>query len=74
MINEKYKEVYEIFKQDIEQGIYDRSLIAVAIQIGRVTAFLELSDFTENERDNEENKLRELYSVWEKRYHTKEEK
>lgn len=39
MINEKYKEVYEIFKQDIEQGIYDRSLIAVAIQIGRVTAF-----------------------------------
>lgn len=73
MINEKYKEVYEIFKQDIEQGIYDRSLIAVAIQIGRVTAFLELSDFTENERDNEENKLRELYSVWEKRYHSKEE-
>lgn len=73
MINEKYKEVYEIFKQDIEQGIYDRSLIAVAIQIGRVTAFLELSDFTENERDKEENKLRELYSVWEKRYHSKEE-
>ena len=73
MINEKYKEVYEIFKQDIEQGIYDRSLIAVAIQIGRVTTFLELSDFTENERDNEENKLRELYSVWEKRYHPKEE-
>lgn len=73
MINEKYKEVYEIFKQDIEQGIYDRSLIAVAMQIGRVTAFLELSDFTENERDNEENKLRELYSVWEKRYHSKEE-
>lgn len=73
MINEKYKEVYEIFKQDIEQGIYDRSLIAVAIQIGRVTAFLELSDFTENERDNEENKLRELYSVWDKRYHSKEE-
>lgn len=73
MINEKYKEVYEIFKQDIEQGIYDKSLIAVAIQIGRVTAFLELSDVTENERDNEENKLRELYSVWEKRYHSKEE-
>lgn len=73
MINEKYKEVYEIFKQDIEQGIYDRSLIAVAIQIGRVTAFLELSDFTENERDNEENKLRELYACWEKRYHEKEE-
>jgi len=28
MINKKYKVVYEIFKQDIEQGIYDKSIVA----------------------------------------------
>jgi hypothetical protein len=44
------------------------------IQIGRLSTFLELSDFTEDERDNEENKLRELCNCWEKRYYSKEEK
>lgn len=72
--NEKYKVVFEIFKQDIELGLYDKSIVAVFIQIGRLFAFLELSDFTEDERDNEENKLRELCNCWEKRYYSKEEK
>ena len=44
------------------------------MQIGRLSAFLELSDFTEDERDNEENKLRELCNCWEKRYYSKEGK
>lgn len=44
------------------------------MQIGRLSAFLELSDFTEDERDNEENKLCELCNCWEKRYYSKEEK
>jgi hypothetical protein len=72
--NVKYKVVFEIFKQDIELGLYDKSLVAVAMQIGRLSAFLELSDFTEDEKDNEENKLRELCNCWEKRYYSKEEK
>lgn len=50
MMNEKYKIAYELFKQDIELGLYDKSLVAVATQIGRLSAFLELSDFTEDER------------------------
>lgn len=50
MMNEKYKIVYELCKQDIELGLYDKSLVAVAMQIGRLSAFLEISDFTEDER------------------------
>ena len=72
--NVKYKIAYELCKQDIELGLYDKSLVAVAMQIGRLSAFLELSDFTEDERDNEENKLRELCNCWEKRYYSKEGK
>ena len=66
MMNEKYKIAYELCKQDIELGLYDKSLVAVAMQIGRLSVFLELSDFTEDERDNEENKLRELCNCWKK--------
>lgn len=73
-MNEKYKVEYHTFKQDIELGLYDKALIAVAMQFGRLSAFLELADYTEVERDNEENKLRELYSCWEKRYYLKEGK
>lgn len=73
-MNEKYKIAYGLCKQDIELGLYDKSLVAMATQIGRLSAFLELSDFTEDERDNEENKLRELCNCWEKRYYSKEEK
>ena len=72
--NEKYKVGFEIFKQDIELGLYDKSIVAVSIQIGRLFAFLELSDFTEVERNNEANRLRELYACWEKRYYLKEGK
>jgi hypothetical protein len=42
------------------------------MQMGRISAYLELSDFTDAERDNEENRLRELYACWEKRYYEKE--
>jgi len=71
---EKYLVEYERFKQDIEQGVYDKSLVAVSMQIGRLSAFLELSDITAVERDSEENRLRELCDYWEKRYYSKEEK
>lgn len=71
--NEKCKVEFERFKQDIDIGLYDKSIVALLIQIGRLSVFLELSDFTEDERDNEENKLRELYNYWEKRYYSKEE-
>lgn len=67
-INEKYKAEYERLKYDFSIGLYDKSLIAFAIQYGRLLAFLELSIFTSIERDNEEDKLNELYSDWEKRY------
>lgn len=73
-MNEKYQLFYNTFKQDIELGAYDKALVAFIMQIGRISAYLELSDFTEVERNNEENKLRELYSSWEKRYYSKEEK
>nr|DAE57398.1 MAG TPA: hypothetical protein [Caudoviricetes sp.] len=73
-MNEKYQLFYNIFKQDIERGLYDKSLVAFIMQMGRISAYLELSDFTEVERDNEENKLRELSNSWEKRYYSKEEK
>ena len=69
----KYEIVYEVFKQDIELGLYDKAPMAFAIQFGRLLAFLELSGFTEVEHENEENKLRELFSCWEKRYYSKEE-
>ena len=70
----KYQILYEVFKQDIELGLYDKSLIAVAMQFGRLSGFLESLDFTEVEREQEENKLRELYYYWEKRYYSKEDK
>ena len=73
-MNEKYQLFYNIFKQDIERGLYDKSLVAFIMQMGRISVYLELSDFTEVERDNEENKLRELSNSWEKRYYSKEEK
>lgn len=74
MMKQKYKIAYELCKQDIELGLYDKSLVAVAMQIGRLSAFLELSDFTEDERDNEKNKLRGLFNCWEKRYYSREGK
>lgn len=73
-MNEKYQLFYNTFKQDIERGLYDKSLVAFIMQMGRISAYLELSDFTEVERDNEENKLRELSNSWEKRYYSKEKK
>lgn len=73
-MNEKYQLFYNTFKQDIERGLYDKSLVAFIMQMGRISAYLELSDFTEVERDNEENKLRELSNSLEKRYYSKEEK
>lgn len=73
-MNEKYKEEYERLKYDLSIGLYDKSLIAFTLQYGRLLAFLELSVLTSIERDNEEDKLHELYSDWEKRYYSKEEK
>lgn len=73
-MNEKYQLFYNIFKKDIELGLYDKALVAFIMQMGRISAYLELSDFTEVERNNEENKLRELYSIWEKRYYSREGK
>lgn len=67
-MNKKYKVEYERLKSDISIGLYDKSLMAFSIQYGRLLAFLELSAFTSIERDNEEDKLHELYSDWEKRY------
>lgn len=73
-MNEKYQLFYNILKEDIESGAYDEALVTFIMQIGRISAYLELSDFTEVERNNEENKLRELYSIWEKRYWSREGK
>lgn len=70
----KYQIAYEVFKQDIELGLYDNSLISAVMQFGRLLAFLELSDFTESERENEKNKLAELSFCWAKRYYSKEDK
>lgn len=67
-MNEKFKVEYERLKTDISIGLYDKSFLAFGIQYGRLLAFLELSVFTSIERDNEEDKLLELYSEWEKRY------
>lgn len=71
-MNEKYQLFYNVFKQDIELGAYDKSLVPFIMQMGRISAYLELSDFTDAERDNEDNRLRELYACWEKRYSEKE--
>lgn len=71
-MNEKYQLFYNAFKQDIELGAYDKSLVTFIMQMGRISAYLELSDFTDAERDNEYNRLRELYACWEKRYYEKE--
>ena len=67
-INEKYKVEYERLKYDISTGLYNKSRMAFAIQYGRLLAFLELSVFTDIERDNEEDKLHELYLEWDRRY------
>lgn len=67
-MNEKYKDEHERLKYDISIGLYDKSLMAFAIQYGRLLAFLELSAFTSIERDNEEDKLHELYLEWDRRY------
>lgn len=67
-MNEKYKAEYERLEYDLSIGLYDKSLIAFAIQYGRLLAFLELSVFTDIERDNEEDKLHELYLEWDRRY------
>ena len=73
-MNEKYKEEYKRLKYDFSIGLYNKSRMAFAIQYGRLLAFLELSVFTSIERDNEEDKLHKLYSDWEKRYYSNEEK
>lgn len=73
-MNEKYKLEYEKFKENIELGLYDNAIMAISIQFGKLLAFLELSDFTELERDCEEKKISELYDNWQKRYYLKEEK
>lgn len=73
-MNEKYKEEYERLELDIFIGLYDNAIIALASNVGRLLAFLELSEFTEAERDNEEEKIRFLYHAWKKRYYLKEEK
>lgn len=67
-MNEKYQLFYNILKEDIESGLYDEALVTFIMQIGRISAF------TEVERNNEENKLHELYSIWEKRYWSREGK
>lgn len=67
-MNKKYKAEYERLKYDISIGLYNKRLMSFAIQYGRLLAFLELSSYTSIERDNEEDKLHELYSYWEKRY------
>lgn len=38
-MNEKYKIAYELCKQDIELGLYDKFLVALAIQISRISTF-----------------------------------
>lgn len=73
-MNEKYQLFYNTFEQDIKMRLYDKALVAFIMQMGRISAYLELSDFTEVERNNEENRLRELYACWEKRYYSKEGK
>lgn len=74
IMNEKYKLEYEKFKENIELGLYDNAIMAISIQFGKLLAFLELSEFTELERGCEEEKIRELYDIWQKRYYLKEEK
>lgn len=73
-MNEKYQLFYNTFEQDIKTVLYDKDIVPFIMQMGRISAYLELSDFTEVERNNEENRLRELYVCWAKRYYFKEEK
>ena len=73
-MNEKYQLFYNTFEQDIKTGLYDKDIVAFIMQMGRISVYLELSDFTEVERNNEENRLRELYVCWAKRYYFNEEK
>lgn len=73
-MNEKYNEEYERFKLDISIGLYDNGIIAVSSNFGRLLAFLELSNFNDIEREQEEEKIRELYHIWKKRYYLKEDK
>lgn len=73
-MNKKYQLFYNTFEQDIKMGLYDKDIVAFIMQMGRISVYLELSDFTEVERNNEENRLRKLYVCWAKRYYLKEEK
>lgn len=73
-MNEKYNEEYERFKLNISIGLYDNAIIAMSSNFGRLLAFLELSTFNDIEREQEEEKISELYHIWEKRYYAKEEK
>lgn len=41
-MNEKYQLFYDTFKQDIELGKYDKALVAFIMQMGRISAYLEL--------------------------------
>lgn len=66
-MNEKYNEEYERFKLDISIGLYDTAIIAVSSNFGRLLAFLELSNFNDIEREQEEEKIRELYHIWKKK-------
>lgn len=73
-MNEKYKAECELMKQNIDLGLYDTAMVTFTFYFGKLVAFLELSDFTETERDNETDKLIELFCSWEKRYYSKEDK
>lgn len=73
-MNEKYKAECELMKQNIDLGLYDTAMVTFTFYFGKLVAFLELSDFTETERDNETDKLIELFYSWEKRYYSKEDK
>ena len=72
-MNVRYQLLYSIFEQDIKEGLYDKSCVAFLVQFGIILGYLELSDFTEVERNKEENRLRGLFDCWKKRYYLKEE-
>lgn len=71
-MNEKYKAECELMKQNIDLGLYDTAMVTFTFYFGKLVAFLELSDFTETERDNETDKLIELFCSWERRYYSRE--
>lgn len=62
-----YKE-FNILRADVSFELYKNSMQAFLIQYGRLIAFLQLSDLTDVERDNEEERLHEIYSEWERTY------